>query len=48
MSKTGKTAKIRYKSVIKKKSVIFEKVKNRFSIDWECSGQFATFGNINR
>ena len=34
MSKTGKTAKIRYKSVIKKKSVIFEKLK----IDFQSTG----------
>ena len=47
MSKTGKNVKnplyIRYNLKIR----YIKKVKNRFSIDWECSGQFATFGNSN-
>ena len=47
MSKTGINVKnplyIRYNLKIR----YIKKVKNRFSIDWECSGQFATFGNIN-
>jgi hypothetical protein len=47
MSKTGKIIKnplyIRYNS----KNPLYLKVKNRFYIDWECSGQFATFGNNN-
>jgi hypothetical protein len=47
MSKTGKIQKnplyIRYNSKIR----YIKKVKNRFSIDWERFGQFATFGNNN-
>ena len=47
MSKTGKYLQkplyIHYNLKIRN----IQKVKNRFSIDWVCSGQFATFGNNN-
>ena len=47
MSKTGKNQKIRYKSVITKKSAIYFKIKNQFKINTVCYGQFATCGYKN-
>ncbi len=44
--KPVKIQKILYKSVITK-NMLYLKIKNRFLIDWVCSGQFATFGNNN-
>ena len=47
MSKTGKNLKnplyIRYNLKIR----YIKKVKNRFSIDWECFGQFDTLRSTN-
>jgi hypothetical protein len=49
-SKMSKTSKIKTNSLyIRYNSKIryIKKVKNRFSLDWVCYGQFAPFGNGN-